>query len=119
LLVIVASEAQPPQAVSASATCSAPSASGQGTKVADSSSHSAPVKRSAADIKRASHLAYMAYNLMEVAQFLLKAADAAPAVAQQAESEASPKDERAQARNEKLSHDGSAERKNGIKNNNS
>jgi hypothetical protein len=61
----------------------------------------------------------MAYNLMEVAQFLLKAADAAPAVAQQAESEASPKDERAQARNEKLSHDGSAERKNGIKNNNS
>jgi hypothetical protein len=44
----------------------------------------------------------MAYNLMEVAQFLLKAADAAPAVAQQAESEASPKDERAQARNVEL-----------------
>jgi hypothetical protein len=45
----------------------------------------------------------MAYNLMEVAQFLLKAADAAPAVAQQAESEASPKDERAQARNVPMS----------------
>jgi len=64
-------------------------------------SAAAPVKRSAADIKKAGHLACMAYNLMEVAQFLLKAADAAPAEAQQAESEAKPdKASEAQARND-------------------